>query len=83
MLFRLLIGTWLWLTGERTKQYKEDIKDIAREAECGYGFSKGKVAWYIKPHRIYRKGSNKSMGEIRNMWGTRMMKEEEDQKSMR
>lgn len=78
-----LIGTWFWLTGERTKAYKEDIKTVAKEAGCGYGFSKAKVAWYIKPHKIWRKGKDKSMKEIRSMWGTKMMKEEENQQQVR
>ena len=66
-----IIGSWIWLTGS-TKEHKEYIK------ECGFKFSRKKVAWYWHSGR-YRKFTKKNydLDSIRSMWGSEKVEKDE------
>jgi hypothetical protein len=72
-----LIGSWLWITGD-TKPVKEVIKEAGKEADCGVGFSKTKLAWYIKPEKYHRKGKGVDWDTMRATWGSQRLDKEED-----
>lgn len=59
-----LCGSWLWITGN-TRAAKDDLKSL------GFRFSSKKQAWYFhsEPYRKHGK-SEKSMDDIRNMYGS-------------
>lgn len=59
-----LCGSWLWITGN-TKEAKDQLKAL------GFKYSAKKQAWYYhsEPYRKHGK-SEKSMDDIRNMYGS-------------
>ena len=65
-----ICGTWVWVTGE-TRPHKEVLK------AAGYFWSNKKCAWYFRPEarKSRRKGSNWSMKEIREAFGSEMIKD--------
>lgn len=73
-----LIGSWLWITGD-TKPVKDYIKEIGQYHECGVGFSKSKLAWYIKPDKRHRKGKNMDWKSMKQMWGHQDLTTEDDE----
>ena len=66
-----VIGTWLWITGD-TRAVKDHLK------AAGFRFSPKKRAWFWHAPG-YRKRSNRTfeMGEIRQMWGSQDLDNEE------
>lgn len=69
-----IIGSFVWLSGN-TKPYKEAIKGL------GFRWSKNKSSWYKSPEG-YRKYSGKdySMDDIRGMYGSQTIKNEDEQR---
>lgn len=59
-----LCGSWLWITGN-TYEARDQLKAL------GFRFSRKKQAWYFhsEPYRKHGK-SEKSMQDIRNMYGS-------------
>lgn len=59
-----LCGTWLWVTGN-TKEHKDSLKAL------GFKYASNKKAWYYHEGEYHRYGkSNKSMNDIREMYGS-------------
>ena len=69
-----IIGSWIWLSGA-TMLYKDQIK------EAGFWWSSSKKAWYWNgsDKKSYRRG-NYSMKELRSLWGSKEVVEEEQKK---
>ena len=59
-----LCGSWLWVTGN-TREAKDQLKAL------GFRYSSKKYAWYYhaEPYKKHGK-SEKSMDDIRNMYGS-------------
>jgi len=62
-----ICGTWIWVTGE-TKRHKEKLK------ESKFFYSKNKTAWYFKTGTAKRRGSSKSLDDIRESHGSQVVK---------
>lgn len=65
-------GSWVWVTGKKTKEHKEAIK------AAGYHWSQNKKAWYYH-EGVYKKWHGKkqfSMAEIRAKYGSQNVKED-------
>lgn len=66
-----LCGSWLWVTGD-TKTHKDELKAM------GFRWSQNKLAWYFH-HGAYRKfGKQKTLDEIRAMYGSTAYATRED-----
>lgn len=58
-----VVGNWIWVTGN-TRPVKEDLK------AAGLFFAKKKVAWYYRSPEFKTRGSNTTLEEIRERYGT-------------
>ena len=65
-----LIGRWIWISGN-TRKYKEELK----QAKCKW--SGKKRVWYYHTGQFKKRRSEKSMEEIRNIFGAREYTREE------
>ena len=68
-----ICGDWVWITGHKTKDHKEIFK------RCGFRWSQNKQAWYYHEGTYRRWHGRKSytMDDIRTVYGSRKVKEEE------
>ena len=62
-----ICGTWIRVTGE-TKRHKEKLKDSK------FIYSKNKTAWYFKTGTSKRRGSSKSLDDIRESHGSQIVR---------
>lgn len=69
-----VIGSFLWISGN-TKSYKEQLKGL------GLRWSAKKMAWYLSPPGYKRFGKKHyEMDEIRGMYGSQRVKQEEERR---
>ena len=69
-----ICGSWIWLSGNTVK-YKEDLKRI------GFRWSPNKIMWYWRPFGF--RSVNKTpqtMEYIRNIYGSDLVRKEEEEK---
>jgi len=63
-----LVGYWIWVTGD-TIAVKSELKT------AGYFFASKKLAWYFRTGEYkVTKGSQKSLDEIRDKYGSEVIK---------
>ena len=65
-----IIGSWLWVSGEKTFTFKKKLKEL------GLKWSKNKKSWYFH-FDDYKKhhGKSFSLSEIRELWGVKEKEE--------
>jgi len=67
-----LIGTWLWVKGD-TKKYRKEFKKLKL---CWHP---KRNAWYYRKYDYRRKMSNLSFDQLRQMYGSKDIDQEEKQ----
>ena len=67
-----VVGKWMWITGD-TYNVKEELKEL------GMKYSRAKRAWYWKPgdKNSWRRGTKKSLEDIKDMFGSQVLKTEQ------
>ena len=68
-----IIGSWIWVSGE-TKVCKDRLK------EMNFKFSAKKEAWYYSNTPYKGFWGNYTMNELRDKWGSQVVKDDDDQK---
>ena len=65
-----MVGTWVWVTGN-TRAHKDEIKALS----AGFEWQGKRKAWYWKPYtrRRTRYAEDKTLDEIKNMYGAERM----------
>lgn len=70
-----LVGYWIWVTGN-TYPVRATLK------EAGFLFAHKKVAWYFRTAEYkVTKGSGKSLDEIRDKYGSEVLKEDKPKRN--
>ena len=72
-----IIGVFVWVSGD-TKTHKEKLKEL------GYRYSSNKKMWYyiLKNGLKYRRGTKKSIDDIKNKYGCRTVSKNKDKKKI-
>lgn len=65
-----VVGTWMWVTGNTY-----DVKDVLKGLDMCY--SRAKRAWYWKPTAGKRKGTGKSLEDIKDIFGSKRLDTEQ------
>jgi hypothetical protein len=70
------VGSWLWVSGQKTIAIKSELKEL------GFKWSTSKKQWYYAEGLGKKKrSSNLAMDTIRNMYGSKIIKQEGKDKS--
>ena len=72
-----IVGVFVWVSGD-TKTHKEKLKEL------GYKYSSNKKMWYyvLDKGLKYRRGTKKSIDDIKNKYGCRTVSKNKDQKKI-
>ena len=72
-----IIGVFVWVYGD-TKTHKEKLKSL------GYRYSSNKKMWYyvLKKDLKYKRGTNRTIEQIKNKYGCRTVSKNKDQKKI-
>lgn len=65
-LFIEIIGNWLWVSGN-TKEHKDKLKELK------FNYAPKKQAWFFKNYPYRKKGKEKELDEIRQMYGSQVV----------
>ncbi len=71
-----LVGNWIWVTGNTYPARK-------RLKKAGLFFASKKVAWYYRAEEFKTKGSNKTLDEIRDKYGSEILGKKKFSKSLK
>ena len=72
-----IIGVFVWVSGD-TRTHKEKLKEL------GYRYSSNKKMWYyvLKKDLKYRRGTKRTIEQIKNKYGCRTVSKNKDQKKI-
>ena len=72
-----IIGVFVWVSGD-TRTHKEKLKEL------GYRYSSNKKMWYyvLDKGLKYRRGTKKSIDDIKNKYGCRTVSKNKDKKKI-
>ena len=71
-----LCGVWVWVSGD-TYQHRNVLKN------AGFRFSRNKRSWYYHGKGYFKRGDRIwSMKEIRDVWGSETLKDEENKEKL-